>query len=229
MPLILHTTDAGATWAIQTAPIVNYYDVHFINALEGWAVGTNTVVLKTIDGGVTWTSISIPLNLSIYAVHFVSPTLGYINVATSVTSGSSLRKTTDGGLTFSCAANSVNANTTDAHFINAGLGWVVAYNGIILKYTAPVGVKDLENENGFAVYPNPANQSLAISHQSLTGNGELKIFDVMGKEVYRLLVNGQQSIIDVSKFENGIYFIQVSTPESSDRTGVSSQKIIIQH
>ena len=64
-PVILATTDGGAHWLTQTAPLP--YDaelrgVVFADAAHGWAVGTilgdvhrtASVILATTDGGATW-------------------------------------------------------------------------------------------------------------------------------------------------------------------------------
>ncbi len=92
-----------------------------------------------------------------------------------------------------------------------------------------VGITEGTYENSFLVYPNPANQSLVISHPSLKENTELKIFDVMGKEILKTKITGNQAEIDVSKFTNGIYFVQLASPILLNGSGVMTQKLIIQH
>ena len=80
--------------------------------------------------------------------------------------------------------------------------------------------------NLFSVYPNPANENLILTLSQGEGTAvcELKIFDVMGMEIKKLAAGSHQLAIDVSKFENGIYFIQLA---SENKT--STQKLIIQH
>lgn len=94
---------------------------------------------------------------------------------------------------------------------------------LAVKYSSVIGMQEVFSDNDLAVYPNPADQSVVIVQESLE-NSELKIFDVMGKEIYQSIVIGHQSLIDVSKFENGIYFVQVS---SANKT--AAQKLIIHH
>lgn len=121
--------------------------------------------------------------------------------------------------------------TTDFDF-NSGSYNLIApgfyQNVFVLKMKQnTVGITEGTYENSFLVYPNPANQSLVISHPSLKENTELKIFDVMGKEILKTKITGNQAEIDVSKFENGIYFIQLSSHLETNE--VRSQKLIIQH
>ena len=52
---VLHTTDAGAHWTAVSVPSsADFYAIDFSDALHGWVVGAG-VVLRTTDGGQTWT------------------------------------------------------------------------------------------------------------------------------------------------------------------------------
>jgi Secretion system C-terminal sorting domain/Beta-propeller repeat len=91
-------------------------------------------------------------------------------------------------------------------------------NVFIMKLAqAPVGIAENLSENDISLYPNPANQSLVISHPSLNENCEIRIFDVMGREVFNSTLQNSKFIIhdstfqmNVSNFEKGIYFVQLS-------------------
>ncbi len=228
-PLILHTTNAGTTWSQQTAPVVHYNDVHFINATEGWVVGENSIGLKTMDGGITWNSSSFSFQTSIIAVHYVSSSVGYINLEASLPSNNTLRKTTDGGVTYQVEPTGVNARTTDSYFINAGLGWVVGYDGVILKYNSGTGIDNINDNSNINIYPNPATNKFEVKGLMFDGAYELRIFDVMGKEVLKTNVIGEKSIIDVTNIKNGIYYVQISNSSSLGKSAGAYQKLVIQH
>jgi len=55
--LKLVTRDGGATWAAlpPTSNDMALLDVHFVDALHGWAIGARGSVIATGDGGYTWT------------------------------------------------------------------------------------------------------------------------------------------------------------------------------
>jgi len=71
--------------------------------------------------------------------------------------------------------------------------------------------------NTIKIYPNPANNKITVDAKEVTG---IKIFDVLGKEI----ISTKEKEIDVSNFNDGVYFIQVQTKQNT-----STQKIIIQH
>lgn len=227
---VLHTSDAGLNWTLQTVPTGNYADIHFINANEGWIVGPSSAVAKTTDGGVTWNSINTGLNMQIWAVHFVSSTKGWINIGAPVNQNSSMRISNDGGTTWLSHPTPVNVGTADAFFLNAGLGYAVGNDGIILKYSSSVGIDDYSEKEVFTVNPNPANQIVTISLQSTELiNTEIKIVDAVGKVIQQLKIENSKVEIDVSKFTNGIYFVQFTSPSLIVRDGVMTQKLIIDH
>src|SRR6185436_14561593 len=62
------------------------------------------------------------------------------------------------------------------------------------------------------LYPNPAEQSIAISHPSLS-KGEIKILNMLGEEVFSQYSLLTPYSIDVSGFAKGIYLVEVSGGE----------------
>jgi hypothetical protein len=59
----------------------------------------------------------------------------------------------------------------------------------------------------FSVFPNPARDRISVS--DLSGKGELRVFNSLGREVYRLVqpVSGKAEI-DISSWEAGMYFVR---------------------
>jgi hypothetical protein len=75
-----------------------------------------------------------------------------------------------------------------------------------------------ENEKQFFVYPNPANETLNISNSNLISSYEIFQLD------RKLLNQGNNFPIDISKFTNGIYFLKITTKNNQ----IINQKIIKQ-
>lgn len=101
---ILKTTDYGDTWDTVYTSLTSTYqeeilikDVYFINENQGWASGVNTpFILKTIDGGQTWTQIDIvvPGQPNFPVIEFFDENFG---VALNGFSGQHAIYTMDGG------------------------------------------------------------------------------------------------------------------------------------
>jgi len=226
---ILHTINGGTTWTPQSGMNNAFKAVYFISPTEGWAVGY-PLILHTTNAGTTWSQQTAPVfQTSIIAVHYVSSSVGYINLEASLPSNNTLRKTTDGGVTYQVEPTGVNARTTDSYFINAGLGWVVGYDGVILKYNSGTGIDNINDNSNINIYPNPATNKVEVKGLMFDGAYELRIFDVMGKEVLKTNVIGEKSIIDVTNIKNGIYYVQISNSSSLGKSAGAYQKLVIQH
>jgi photosystem II stability/assembly factor-like uncharacterized protein len=114
-PVILNTTDGGASWTPQTSGTTEgLRSVHFVDAQVGWAVGVKGC-LKTTDGGENWIS---QTGGSYESVHFVDAMNGW------VVGFNSIRKTTDGGATWT--TKMTGRHFTDVYFIDAQVGWVTS-------------------------------------------------------------------------------------------------------
>ena len=123
---ILHTSDAGATWAASTPPGVKDLgsaDASFLGADHGWvAVGgaSSTTVYRTSDGGKTWTKVDIPVDGG-PQLHFLDVDHGWMMVHQGVAMSServTLLRTADGGATWMAAA--VAGPDDDSHGVPFG-------------------------------------------------------------------------------------------------------------
>jgi len=97
-----------------------------------------------------------------------------------------------------------------------------AYNTNIIN---PVGLPSVASvPANLIVYPNPANTALAI-HLKSNGKTRVRIFDMLGKEVYsKNHIGAIAEAIDVSALENGNYVLSVTNDFQAQH-----KKIIIHH
>lgn len=72
-------------------------DVEFIDAMNGWAVGSEGLILQTTDGGKTWTQTIIEMErpIDFWNVYFRDANVGFITGVRGT-----ILKTTDGGQTW---------------------------------------------------------------------------------------------------------------------------------
>ncbi len=107
---IARSTNWGNTWNVTF--IDNdyaYVDIHFPVAQVGYAVGdsmyfttagaSNGKLVKTTNGGISWSQQALFTNFKPLCVFFTSATEGYIGGETAA-GNAAIRKTTDGGVTW---------------------------------------------------------------------------------------------------------------------------------
>ncbi len=84
---------------------------------------------------------------------------------------------------------------------------------------------DENNAAALEVYPNPVNSTLTIANINIDGNATISLVDLQGKVVYNNTVsnlNGNFQI-DMSNFENGVYFVRVTTDNTNQEIKVVKQ------
>ncbi|MBK8708822.1 MAG: PKD domain-containing protein [Flavobacteriales bacterium] len=141
---VLRSTNGGDSWT--SLPITLFgqsypgpvFDLHFKDALEGYAVGLHslgdeTVILRTTDGGTTWqvgfSDLSGQWPRFTYGIDFASASVG-------VTVGSSgkIQRTIDGGNSWYVESSVTSSTLYDVQFSSATNGVAVGAN-VILRTT----------------------------------------------------------------------------------------------
>jgi photosystem II stability/assembly factor-like uncharacterized protein len=132
---ILHSTDAGATWAsTPSGTDADLWSVSFADAGHGWACGYSAdgsgVVVATTDGG-TWTDRTPAGSTAMFLnVSFAGDDDGWVG-----TDGGAVLATTDGGLTWTTVKVGTYKGDTVADLLDAGHGWVGGTKGRIWRTT----------------------------------------------------------------------------------------------
>lgn len=114
---LCNTTNSGSTWSTKTQITYPLNDLHFIGS-TGWAAGgdySNGRILKTIDNGATWTTISITGG-GIDGIAMKDANTGYA-ISGYGSSSTFFKKTTDGWAT-STNMNVYNSNNGFMPFAN---------------------------------------------------------------------------------------------------------------
>ena len=132
-PETLVAPAAPATLAVSSsinAPVVSSPGlayIHMVDEKNGWGI-TDTKVVRTDDGGVTWHDVTPPnpppLGYSAKA-EFTDDVHGWLLVAsTSDPNAGTMYRTSDGGLSWQSV--SVPFGTGELHFIDSNNGWAMA-------------------------------------------------------------------------------------------------------
>jgi photosystem II stability/assembly factor-like uncharacterized protein len=132
-------------WTLQTSGTsLGLRGVSFSDGNTGTAVGLNNTILRTTDGGTTWSSQStIDPAWTLRDVSFVNGSTG-----TVVGTGGLIRRTTDGGSTWSTQTSGTRQFIRAVHFVNANDGVAVGDSAIILRTTNGGTTWNLQYANG---------------------------------------------------------------------------------
>lgn len=114
---------------VESPSLVN---IHFVNSLDGWGV-TETQIVRTNDGGVTWYNVTPPaLTQTGYSVYvsFLDTDHAWVQLpdVESFPDSGKLYRTSDGGITW--VSNSVPFGAADISFLDENNGWVMAGLGV---------------------------------------------------------------------------------------------------
>jgi len=112
----------NAQWLDVSSNVsVNLKDVCFSDSSNGWAIGSNSTILHTNDGGFIWTMQTCPLvNQSLNKVFFLNKDFGVIAADKGL-----ILRTRDGGIHWEESTFDTIVNFKDICFIDTSLGWVV--------------------------------------------------------------------------------------------------------
>jgi photosystem II stability/assembly factor-like uncharacterized protein len=141
---IYHTTDGGKSWIQQKPPtlFVNeddpwgdvplaLYGVTFVDKNRGWVIGISGLLLRTDDGGKTWTDLRDELNTEapFYDIEFKG-NLGWI-----VGGCGSYLLTQDHGKTWKLLEDVIKTRfwLHGISFTDSSKGWIVGARGAVVK------------------------------------------------------------------------------------------------
>ena len=232
---VIKTTNGGASWFtcknFGSSMNSQIYSIKFVDANTGWLVGVESspswvgLIMKTTDGGFTWTQQTNHCFNEIYDVWFADANTGWVT-----SDGPQLQKTTNGGINWNVQTISSTSFLNSVQFVDANTGWCVGEMGQIF-YTnnggGTISVRNISTEIPDAYtlnqnYPNPFNPSTKIRY-SIPKNSlvRLTIFDALGREVQTLVNQSQvagtyEATFEAGNYPSGIYFYKLSAGDFSD-------------
>jgi photosystem II stability/assembly factor-like uncharacterized protein len=190
---IYSSTDSAKNWYLNSdipqKPWLTSVD--FITNQKGFACGDAGKLMVTIDGGDTWTDISLPGNAAsrnYKSVYFVSESIGFLAGGNrSNDSIQTILKTTDGGSTWSILKDQPGSWLRSVFFVSDQNGFAVGDRGTLLKtvnggtswnqVTLPNSVKNRQlnsitftnSQTGYIAGGYPANDSIQTILKTIDG------------------------------------------------------------
>ena len=84
--------------------------------------------------------------------------------------------------------------------------------------TLDITEAESKNEN-IAIYPNPTDGMINISAHNIS---EVRVYNMVGQEVETFVTDENQCIIDMSNYNDGVYFVRIKTEDE-----IITKKIIL--
>ncbi|MDD5362960.1 MAG: YCF48-related protein, partial [Ignavibacteria bacterium] len=124
LALVLSTNIYSQTWTTQTSGVTTSLNcVSTVDANIGWIGGAGGVILKTVNGGTTWTNVAnatVGAN-DVNAIFALSASVCFVSTAPSATY---VFKTTDGGTTWTQVFTQAGGFIDDIKFKDANTGFM---------------------------------------------------------------------------------------------------------
>ena len=104
--------------------------VYFTDINNGFAVGTNGIIVRTSNGGINWENSASGTSNDLTSVFFADQNKGWI-----VGNAGTIIRTIDGGINWEVQTSVTSDDLFSVHFINSDHGWISGENGTLLKTT----------------------------------------------------------------------------------------------
>jgi photosystem II stability/assembly factor-like uncharacterized protein len=224
---ILKTTNSGVNWSQTSTPLEIWKVEMDRSSGNGFATAggnSNCAIYNTTNYGVTWNEVFSYGSGALYGFDE-----GNTYFFAAGMQGKIFRSAS-GGNNWMLQNSGVSADLNAIKMCqdNNSIAIAVGDGGTLLMTTnGGVWIKNISSEipdnyNLFQNYPNPFNPTTYIKYQ-ITNNGfvNLKVFDIMGREI-STLVNEKQNAgtyetqFDANNLASGIYFYRLKAGNFSD-------------
>jgi photosystem II stability/assembly factor-like uncharacterized protein len=202
---IYKTTDAGLNFT-QLNPNVGgttniWYSIEFANKDTGYACNSGGFLVKTTDGGTTWTALPDGHGTNpIYDIHLFDAQ-NFITVGSS----GNIHKTTNGGANFSSISLTTTTTLYGSHFIAPDTGFVLGVQGRIFK-TTNGGLIWYETNSGLSTTTEMYNITFSSSRTGwASGEDRIVIYTTDSGENWTRAKNFPSAGISYGLDVNGMY------------------------
>jgi hypothetical protein len=210
----------------------------FRDATNGLALflaqtGRNHTLLRTADGGITWSPVTYTGPLHGFDLSRVPGNNNYISVGVNIgqadgtnngDAGSSFSR--DNGQTWIPLENTLNHAVVDA--VSPTVAWAGAFGPGVYKLTSTVlsTRSDVAVQQGLTVYPNPSSDGQFVIQVGTVRPGtQVRVLDALGRQVYQQPWQGTTATsfaLNLGRVSAGMY-----TLELASEVGVARRKLVV--
>ena len=219
---LLTSTNSGDDWTSQSLPYTTLFtDIAYNNSYVTIS-GNGSVVLKSMDYGVSWTQMNFSSTLINITAIALSST-GYASIA--VSQNGNIYQSTNDCLDWTQISNGTTNWLNSIITLSNGSGWIVGDDGVILfNQQIPISIEIINTQtpNEYKLtqnYPNPFNPTTNIEYSIPTsGIVTITVHNILGQEVATLVNEFQQAgtyriTWNGSNLSSGIYFYRIQTEQ----------------
>ena len=190
----LRTTNSGINWISDGNS--GGLDVFFTDYYNGYRPGGSGIILKSTDGGINWIVQSGNVLANINSIFLLNKNNGF-----AVGNDGAVTKTTNGGINWIPQAKLTANSLNSVFFTDADNGYITGDFGTLIKTTNGgltfITQNSVSYPKDFTLYqnyPNPFNSGTVIKYNLRTsGFVELKLYDITGKEIQKLVKEYQSA------------------------------------
>ncbi len=164
----------------------------FQGPLGARMVSTNPVFL---EAGTGWTSIALSLNVADFTMVQGPPTSTPADVLAAV---STMR---------------ILSNATIDNWKGEEIVATLRVDNITASTT--LNRSNFKKDLGFTIYPNPSKSRLNINVPNSDKDAKIEVYNILGSRVYQGAINTQNTSINVSQWNSGVYLVRVSNSEET--------------
>ncbi len=133
--------------------------------------------------------------------------------------GSSINVTSTNYAITDLTANTAYQVRVQAVCDGATSDWTAVVNFTTLEEEIPDGISSYDIEKSVSLYPNPTASNVTISAQGMMES--VSMYDVYGKLISTIKVEGTTTTVDLSSYASGVYFARITT-----ENGVVTKRVV---
>ena len=186
---------------ILTNTSASLFKILFINSNTGFIVGSDGLILRTSDGGISWKKIESGVTKNLYSISFSDSKNGVI-----VGWSGTILKTIDAGLSWKKHSVNFSSYLKDVLFVNEFLGLIVGGEGKVLR-TEDGGADwdeiDLNSDAGlYKIHFNNSGEAII-----LTNRGEIFLSNDSGKNWIKKYIGQPVILNDIQQLNSGNFIV----------------------
>ena len=185
------TRDGGITWTQKYCPVQEGMDeIYDLDSNTFFASTENAHLVRSSNGGTKWDTVG--QEIAGFDFFFLNKQIGYIADGRGVVLFSN-----DSGKTWITQNTGATTSLNSIFFVDSLNGWAAGDNGVVLHTTN--GGKSLVRQYlplplSVRAIPEPFSIKTTLSYSiPKAANVDVKLYDVLGKEVYHVTSDGIQS------------------------------------